>query len=185
MNKAIFLDRDGTINKEINYLYRPEDFMFINGTVEAIRIFHELGYIVIVITNQAGVAKGYYTENDIMILHNYIDKLLANSDTYIDKYYYCPHHIDGIINTYKIKCDCRKPSTGMIDKAVADYNINLKNSIIIGDKEIDIEVGKKAGISKCVLVRSGHNINESETKADCIYDNIYDFAQSIYDNTEL
>lgn len=176
INKAVFLDRDGTINKEINYLYRPEDFIFIPGTVEAIKIFHELNYKVIVVTNQAGVAKGYYSEKDVKTLHGYIDELLASKNAYIDAYYYCPHHPEGIVKKYKIECNCRKPNIGMIEQAVEDFNINLDESIIIGDKEIDIQTGKKAGIGKCILVRSGHQVDEDKTKADVIYDKLYDFA---------
>lgn len=176
MNKAVFLDRDGTINKEVNYLYRKEDFNFIPKTIEAIKIFHELGYKVIVITNQAGVARGYYKEQDIEILHRYVDKLLIAENTYIDAYYYCPHHPEGSVERYKIKCNCRKPNNGMIYHAVKDFNIDLRESIIIGDKEIDIQTGKSAGIGKCVLVRSGHIVDEFNTVADSIYDSLYNFA---------
>jgi D-alpha,beta-D-heptose 1,7-bisphosphate phosphatase (EC 3.1.3.-) len=179
MNKAVFLDRDGTINIEKNYLYKVEDFVFIRGTVEAIKIFHNLGYIVIVITNQAGVARGYYTESDVKELHNYIDAELIKNGTYVDAYYYCPHHPEGIAVEYAVECECRKPNTGMIEQAVKDFNINLKESFIIGDKEIDIQTGKNAGMKMSILVRSGHNINEANTEADEIYDDLLGFAQTI------
>ena len=175
MNKAVFLDRDGTINKEVNYLYKPDDFVFIPGTIQAIKVFHELGYKVIVITNQAGVARGYYTETDVKALHEYLDNLLAAEATYIDAYYYCPHHLDGIVDDYKKECRCRKPGIGMIKKAAKEFEINLGESIIVGDKEIDILTGKKSEIGKCVLVRSGHLI-EKTTIADLVYENLYDFA---------
>lgn len=176
MNKAVFLDRDGTVNKEFNYLYKPEEFIFIPGTIEAIKTFRELGYKVIVITNQAGVARGLYNESDIKVLHNYIDNLLEEQGTYIDAYYYCPHHPQGSTEVYAVECNCRKPNIGMIEQAVADFNIDLTNSIIIGDKEIDIETGKNAGIGACIIVRSGHLINEDNTKADMIDNTIYDFS---------
>ncbi|NLK96423.1 MAG: D-glycero-beta-D-manno-heptose 1,7-bisphosphate 7-phosphatase [Clostridiales bacterium] len=179
MNKVVFLDRDGTINKEVNYLYKKEELIFIPKTVEAIKIFHELGYKIIVVTNQAGVARGYYKEKDVEILHEYIDKLLIAEGTYIDAYYYCPHHPDGIVERYKKKCNCRKPNHGMIDQAVKDFDINLGESIIVGDKEIDVTTGKNAGIGKCVLVRSGHMVDEVNTVADSIYDSLYDFAQRL------
>ena len=175
VNKAVFLDRDGTINKEVNYLYKPDDFVFIPGTIQAIKVFHELGYKVIVITNQAGVARGYYTEMDVKVLHEYLDDLLAAEATYIDAYYYCPHHLDGTVEDYKRECKCRKPGIGMIKEAARDFDINLGESIIVGDKEIDILAGKKSGIGKCVLVRSGHVIGE-KTSADIIYDDLYDVA---------
>lgn len=179
MNKAVFLDRDGTLNKEINYLYKPKDFIFISCVIEAIKIFHELNYIVIVITNQAGVARGYYTEEDVEKLHKYIDDLLEAKNTYIDAYYYCPHHPEGTINKYKINCKCRKPNIGMIERAVKDFDIDLSKSIIIGDKEIDVQTGKNAGIGKCVLVRSGKVIEEHNTVADSIFNRLYDFAISL------
>lgn len=178
MNKAVFLDRDGTINKEVNYLHRPEDFVFIPGAVEAIKIFRRLGYKVIVITNQAGVARGYYKEGDVKALHQFLDNLLADEGTSIDAYYYCPHHPDGILEEYEGECSCRKPKTGMIIHATKDFDIDLSNSIIIGDKEIDVQTGKNSGIGKCVLVRSGHPTEEKNTVADATYDNLLDFAKS-------
>lgn len=175
-DKAIFLDRDGTINKEVNYLYRKDDFEFIPNAPEAIKLFHELGYRVIVITNQAGVARGFYEENDIEILHNYINFLLEKENTYIDAYYYCPHHPEGTVDKYSYKCNCRKPEIGMIEKALKDYNIDLEKSIFIGDKEIDIMTGKLAGVGNCFLVKSGHLIDEDSTKADALFSDIYEIA---------
>lgn len=176
MNKVIFLDRDGTINTEVNYLYKPSEFKFILGTVEALKIFHELGYKVIVITNQAGVARGYYSEIDVHILHKHIDSLLIEEDTNIDAYYYCPHHPEGIIGKYSFTCSCRKPNPDMISKAALDFNVDLVNSYIVGDKELDILAGKNAKIGHCILVRSGHIVNENDTSADKIYNKLLDFA---------
>jgi len=164
-DKVIFLDRDGTINKEVNYLYRKDDFEFIANAPKAIKLFHELGYRVIVITNQAGVARGFYREKDVEVLHCYIDYLLESEGTFVDAYYYCPHHPEG-----------RKPETGMIEDALKDYDIDLPNSIFIGDKEIDIETGKNAGVGRCFLVRSGHCIDEKGTKADAIFSDIFEIA---------
>lgn len=182
MNKAVFLDRDGTINREVNYLYNPNDFIFIPGAIEAIKVFHELGYHVIVITNQAGVARGYFKEADVKTLHQHIDKLLAAEDTYIDAYYYCPHHPEGTVEEYKIECNCRKPHTGLIEQAVKDFDIDLSESIIIGDKEIDVQTGKNVGIGNngsgwCVLVRSGHPVDEKKTVADIVCDSLYEFSK--------
>lgn len=183
MNKAVFLDRDGTVNIEKNYLFKAADFIFIKGTVEAINIFHDLGYKVIVISNQAGVARGYYSENDVKELHHFIDAELKKGDEYIDGYYYCPHHPEGVIVKYAGECKCRKPKTGMIEQAAADFDINLKESIIVGDKEIDILTGKNAGIKLSVLVRSGYPIDEANTAADAVFDDLLSFARTISGDT--
>ncbi|MSU00235.1 HAD family hydrolase [Tissierella sp. DSM 105185] len=201
--KAIFLDRDGTINKEVNYLYKPSDFYFIPGSEEAIKIFHDLGFIVIVVTNQSGVARGYYTEDDIIVLHKYIEWELnkistkglefddkraiedeKNNGYYIDSYYYCPHHPKGIIEKYAINCDCRKPNTGMVDNAIDDFKgkgiyIDVSQSYIVGDKESDILTGKNAGFYKTVLVCSGHEVDKSNSEADMIFEDLFEFAQSL------
>jgi len=179
MNKAVFLDRDGTINKEVNYLYKTDEFEFIEGAIDAIKIFRESGYKVIVVTNQAGIARGYYKEKDVQVLHNYLDKLLKENNTFIDAYYYCPHHPEGTIEKYNGKCNCRKPEIGMIEQAKIDFNIDLKESIIVGDKESDILTGKNAGIGRTILVRSGHLVDEAKTVADAVYDNLYEFAISL------
>lgn len=181
-DKVIFIDRDGTINKEVNYLYKKEDFEFIPNAQNAIKMFRELGYRVFVITNQAGVARGYYKEKDINILHKYINELLEKENTKIDSYYYCPHHPEGIIDGYSYVCNCRKPQIGMIEQALDDYDIDLSNSIFIGDKEIDIETGKNARIGKCYLVRSGHWIDEKNTKADAIFNDIFEIALALSKN---
>lgn len=202
-SKAIFLDRDGTINKETNYLYKPSDFLFTTGAEEAIKIFHDLGFLVIVITNQSGVARGYYTEEDIVALHHYMEEKLnkvaikhlelgsegtikcaKNNGYYIDAYYYCPHHPNGIIDRYAINCNCRKPNIGMINKAINDFKkkgiyIDISQSYIVGDKESDVLTGKKAGFYRTILVRSGHKIEESNSEADMIFDDLFKFAQKL------
>ena len=147
MNKAAFFDRDGTINVEKNYLYKVEDFEFIEGIPELIKKYNDEGYIVIVVTNQAGIARGYYTEEDMNILHRYINEQLAKIGAHIDAFYFCPHHPD-----ITGECNCRKPKTGMLEKAIKDWNIDVSQSILYGDKTWDIEAGERCGISKCYLV---------------------------------
>lgn len=142
MNKAIFLDRDGTLNIEKNYLYKREDFEFIIGMPEAIKRWNELGYKIIVVTNQAGVARGYYTEDDVVNLHTYINDLLMKSGAHIDAFYYCPHHPIHGIGKYKVECSCRKPKTGMLEQAISDFNIDVAQSYLFGDQDSDIEAGE-------------------------------------------
>lgn len=147
MNKAAFFDRDGTINVEKNYLYKVEDFEFIEGIPELIKKYNDEGYIVIVVTNQAGIARGYYTEEDMNILHRYINEQLAKIGAHIDAFYFCPHHPD-----ITGECNCRKPKTGMLEKAINDWNIDVTKSILYGDKPWDIEAGDKCGI-RSIYVR--------------------------------
>ena len=150
MEKAVFLDRDGTINVEKRYLYKPEDFEFIDGASEAIKQLNQLGYKVIVISNQSGIARGFYTITDVSKLHNHIDHELKKHGARIDAYYFCPHHPD-----YGPKCNCRKPETGLIEKAVQDFYIDLTESWMVGDKASDIECAARAKI-RAALVMTGY-----------------------------
>ena len=141
MNKAAFFDRDGTINIDKGYVHRIEDFEFIKGMPEFIKKYNDEGYKVIVVTNQAGIARGYYTQKEVDILHNYINEELAKIGAHIDAFYICPHHPD-----FTGECNCRKPKTGMIEQAIKDFDIDVKQSVLFGDKPWDIECGIKCGI---------------------------------------
>ena len=177
--KAAFLDRDGVINKEKDYLWKIKDFEFIDGAPQAMARLRAQGYLIIIITNQAGVAKGFFTENDIAILHSYMKEQLKDT-TQIDAIYYSPYHPHGSVECYRADSRNRKPSPGMIDHAVADFatkgiTIDLSRSLIVGDTEKDIETGINAGIGRKVLVRSGHTIpDESASNADEIVDSLAD-----------
>lgn len=176
--KAAFLDRDGVICKEKHHLYKPEDFEFVEGAPEAIEELRQKGYLIFVITNQAGVAKGLYTENDVNILHAFMLKQLEEI-THIDGIYYCPYHEEGTVGEYKKFSPDRKPGDGMIRKAVNDMKIkgiaiDLPGSLLVGDKLSDIMAGKKAGIGTNILVRSGHAIDEKTTLPDIILDSLAD-----------
>ena len=148
MNKAAFFDRDGTINVDKGYVQRIEDFDFIKGMPEFIKKYNDEGYKVIVVTNQAGIARGYYTQKEVDILHNYINEELAKIGAHIDAFYICPHHPD-----FTGECNCRKPKTGMIEQAIKDFDIDVKQSVLFGDKPWDIECGIKCGIKS-------YNINQ-------------------------
>jgi D-glycero-D-manno-heptose 1,7-bisphosphate phosphatase len=167
VRKALFLDRDGVINVEKNYLYRIEDFEFIDGVFETCRAFQEKGYLIIIITNQAGIARGKYTEEDYQLLTNWMIREFEKENINVAKVYHCPHHPD-----FSGACNCRKPAPGMLEEAKVEFDIDMVSSIFIGDKESDIEAGLQAGIGMNVLVKSGHIVNEQTTKANLIIDSI-------------
>lgn len=144
MEKAVFLDRDGAIIEDIGYLHEHNKIKFLPRVSEAIRLLNKNEFKVIVITNQSGVARGYFTEEIVKEINRCVQELLAKQGAFVDKIYYCPHHIEGIIPKYKKKCLCRKPSPGMIEEAAREFSIDLKNSFVIGDKISDIEAGHRA-----------------------------------------
>ena len=163
MNKALFLDRDGVINKEKNYLYKIEDFEFIDGVFETCRYFQEQGYLIIIITNQAGIARGKYTENDFDILNRWMLKEFQKENVIISKVYHCPHHPD-----FSGECECRKPKPKMILDAKDDFNLDLNKSILVGDKNTDIEAGINAGIKNNFLITTGHVIKNNQFSVETV-----------------
>lgn len=161
MKKALFLDRDGVINKEKNYLYKIEDFEFIDGVFKTCRQFQNNGYLIIVITNQAGIAKGKYTEWDFQVLTKWMCERFLEKGVLVDAVFHCPHHPE-----FTGDCNCRKPASGMLVEARRAFDINMRESILVGDKESDIEAGLQAGVGANILVKSGHEINIERTKAN-------------------
>ena len=145
MNRAIFLDRDDTIIDDPGYLADPSGIVLLDGVDEAIKAFRRAGYLVIVITNQAGIAKGFLTEETLGEVHAELKKQLADRDAAIDAIYYCPHHPEGVIPEYAIACDTRKPMPGMLIQAADDMDVDLKQSWMIGDRNSDIGAGHNAG----------------------------------------
>lgn len=160
--KAVFIDRDGTINKYVGFLRNIDDFELLTNVPEAIRKINESGYLAIVVTNQPVVARGEVTLEELNEIHNKMETLLGNEGAYLDAVYFCPHHphkgYKGEIPELKFECDCRKPKPGMLLKAAKDYNIDLEKSWMIGDGEIDIEAGKNAGC-KTILLNEGLNLD--------------------------
>ena len=157
--KAIFLDRDGTINKYVGFLRNIDDFELIDGVAEAIRKINESGYLAVVVTNQPVVARGEVSFEELEEIHNKMETLLGKEGAYLDAIYYCPHHphkgYEGERPVLKIDCDCRKPKPGMLLKAAADFNIDLSRSWMVGDGENDIQAGINAGC-KTVLLSNGN-----------------------------
>lgn len=152
--KAVFLDRDGVIIEDVGYLGDPSRVRFLSGAVEAIRILNEQGFLVIVISNQSGVARGYLSERDVNGVHAAIEHNLKAQDARIDEFYYCPHHPDAKVECYRLDCNCRKPKPGMVIQAAHKWNVDLHKSFVVGDKLTDLQMGKAVG-AKTILVLSG------------------------------
>jgi len=151
MAKAVFLDRDGTVIEDIGYIDSCDKVRFLPGVGEAIGLLNKNGFKVIVMTNQAGVARGYFTEETVKEINEYVKASLAEQSAIIDEIYYCPHHVEGVIEEYRKECYYRKPNPGMIEKAVAEYGIDLEESFLIGDNLSDIEAGYRAGCKTILL----------------------------------
>ena len=166
MRKVIFLDRDGTINVEKSYLHKWEDFEFEKNAIEGLKELKNLGYEFIVVTNQSGIGRGYYTEEDLVTLNNQMTEKLKEFGIEILECFYCPHHPEKGIGKYKVDCNCRKPNPGMLLEGIKKYNVDIDNSFMIGDKKGDLEAGKKAGL-KSILVLTGYGKKiEEEVKGN-------------------
>lgn len=176
-NHAIFLDRDGVINKEVNYLSNPDDFEFIPGSIEALKMLKNKGYFLIIITNQAGIARGYFTEEDLHRIHEKMNQILLENNIILDDIFYCPHHPD--LTGF---CGCRKPKPGMILEAQKRYNLDLVNSFMVGDTLNDVKTGLAANC-RTVLVLTGYGSEEQKNidliKPDFIYENLLEFAKNL------
>jgi len=158
-NGAIFLDRDGTIHEEVGYLSRLEELKLFPETAEAIRLIHEMGRKAVVITNQSGVARGFFGEDFLHEVHREINDRLEKEGTRIDAFYFCPHHPHFGNPPYKKDCDCRKPKPGLFLRAAADLDIDLRRSYMIGDMLKDMEAARHAGTVGGILVRTGYGKN--------------------------
>lgn len=147
MNNALFLDRDGVVNVEINYLHKIEDFELMEGIIDVCRMYQEQGYLIIIVTNQSGISRGYYTEEDFARLSGWMVEHFKTLGVTITHIYHCPHHesIDGV-------CECRKPEPGMFLEARKEYDLDMEHSVMIGDNERDIEASLKAGVGRNVLL---------------------------------
>ena len=147
MNKAIFLDRDGIINKDKSYVHKIEDFEFCDGIFQTLKHYISLNYLLIIVTNQSGIGRGYYSEDDFNKLTTWMNEKFTCKDINIQKVYHCPHTPDA-------NCDCRKPATGMFKEAQKEFDIDMKNSWMIGDKPSDIQAGINAGILNTIFINT-------------------------------
>lgn len=161
-NKALFLDRDGVINEDIGYPSKPEDIHFCDGIFELCKAAISKGYLIIVVTNQAGIAKGYFTEEDVQKLHQWMANEFLSRGIKITAFYYCPYHTEGKIIKYKRDDECRKPKPGMFLKAARDYNIDLSQSLMVGDKPSDrIELPQL----RCIILKSKYTGNKYDVES--------------------
>lgn len=182
--KAIFLDRDGTINVDKDYLYKIEDFEFENGAKEGLKILNDLGYELIVVTNQSGIARGYYTEEDVEKLHEFMINELLKIGVKIRYCYYCPHHPEKAIAKYNLNCSCRKPNPGMIYMGITDFNIDVAKSFMVGDKKSDVEAGRRAGI-RSILITKSEYVESEEEKNFLKFNKLYEFAKYLEKKMKL
>ena len=177
--KAIFLDRDGTINKYVGFLREIDDFELLPGVAEAIRTVNESGYLAIVVTNQPVIARGEVTGEELTEIHNKMETLLGKEGAYLDGIYVCPHHPDsgfpGEIPDLKIECDCRKPKPGLLLQAAEEYNIDLSQSWMVGDSAIDVQAGQNAGCQTALIGTENYG-------QDMTVSGLFDFVEKLWKN---
>ena len=183
MKRAVFLDRDGTMIEEVGYLDALSQVAFFPWTVDAIRTFNRAGLAVVVVTNQSGIARGKITDAFVAETHRHMDAVLATGGARVDAYYYCPHHPDGRVAQYTRGCDCRKPGRGMIDQAATDLSLDPTRSFVVGDKWLDVQLGRAVG-ARAILVRTGNGAAEESqplegVTADVVVDNLAAAAEWI------
>lgn len=160
MKKAVFLDRDGVINVDKGYVYKIEDFEYLEGAIDNLRWYQEQGYLLFVITNQSGIARGYYTEEQYLTLERWMIADLKSKGIEITACYYCPHLPDALVPRYRCKCECRKPGTALFHKAAEQYDIDLRKSIAIGDKERDLTICNESGARGILLLNGWNDLTE-------------------------
>ncbi len=161
----MFIDRDGTLNEERDFLKRPEDLRLVEGAAGAIRTLNRLGVVTCVISNQSGIARGFFSEVDLALIHSALERELQEAGARLDRIYYCPHHPTEGISPYRTDCDCRKPKPGMLRMAEREFNIDLSRSYVIGDKLDDISAGIAVGATT-ILVLTGYGRKSHELSLD-------------------
>jgi D-glycero-D-manno-heptose 1,7-bisphosphate phosphatase len=186
---AVFLDRDGVLIKDVGYLDAIERLAFFPWTVDAVRALNRAGLPVVVVTNQSGVARGFFTEPFVDEVHRQMSARLEAGGAHIDAYYYCPHHPDGSVREHARRCECRKPARGLIDRAENDLHVDPRRSFVVGDAWIDIELARAVG-ARAILVRTGHGAAETGrprpgVAADTVVDNLAAAASWILGRSEV
>lgn len=164
VRRAVFLDRDGTINEEVGYLSRLDQLKLFPRSAAALHMLNQRGIPVIVVTNQSGVARGYFSEDFVHKVHAFLQEQLSIEKAYIDAFYYCPHHPTEGLGPYRQVCACRKPKAGMLLQAARDLHLDLSQSYMVGDMMKDVQAGRKAG-TKGILVRTGYGAGEKSDES--------------------
>jgi D-glycero-D-manno-heptose 1,7-bisphosphate phosphatase len=173
---AVFLDRDGTMIEDVGYLNRVEDLALFPWKVDAVRALDRAGFAVIVVTNQSAIARGLLTEAGLHDIHAGLDRLLTQGGARVTAYYYCPHHPDGSVAAFAQRCGCRKPAPGLVERAIAEHDLDVARSVVVGDKWIDVALARTVG-ARGVLVRTGYGADEERKPApgvgaDAVLDNL-------------
>ena len=184
MRPAVFLDRDGTLIEDVDYLSRLDQLVLFPWTADALRLLARAGFRIVVVTNQSAVARGIVTEEFVRDTHAELNRRLALAGAHVDAFYCCPYHPDAVVEQYRADPRCRKPRPGMIEDGARDLQIDLSRSWMVGDRWIDVETGNAAGVP-AILVRSGHAARLREpmpagTRADAILDNLMEAAEWIH-----
>jgi D-glycero-D-manno-heptose 1,7-bisphosphate phosphatase len=165
VSAAVFLDRDGTLIEEVGYLDRTDRVVLYPYTVDAVRAFNRAGLLTVMVTNQSGVARGFFTEAIVEDVHRHIASLLAAGGARIDAYYHCPHHPAGDVREYAVQCECRKPRQGLVDRAVRELGVDPLRSFVVGDRWADVGLARRSG-GRGVLVRTGYGAAEEQRPRD-------------------
>jgi len=182
-NKALFLDRDGVINIDHGYLYQPEKFEFIDGVFAACKQFQQAGYKIIVVTNQSGIGRGYYTEDDFHHLTKWMIEQFKQQDIEILDVYFCPHHPEKALDKYLKDCNCRKPKPGMLLKGLSEHQLDAEHCIMIGDKGSDMKAAIAAHFGQKYLVTSGQSLSDQDKNlADQTFSSLTDMAEFVLGN---
>lgn len=165
LSPAAFIDRDGVINEDLGHVHRIEDFRLLRGATDGLRRLQAAGYRLVVVTNQAGIARGLYTESDYQRLNQHLHATLRRQGITLDAVYHCPHHPEAGLGALRTACECRKPAPGMLLRARDELGLDLARSVLIGDKRSDLESGRAAGVRCVVLVESGHAVGPADRAA--------------------
>jgi D-glycero-D-manno-heptose 1,7-bisphosphate phosphatase len=185
---AVFIDRDGTINEQMGYINHLSRFVIFPGVSEAVRLLNKNNFWVIIVSNQGGVARGYYPMELVNEIHAFLKSSLKDEGSVIDGIFFCPHHPAGIVREYSSECDCRKPKPGLINQALETFDIDMSNSYVVGDRYVDIELASRLNL-KGILVKTGYGLGEIDyvlpqepVKPSCIAQDLLDAVKWILGN---